>query len=224
MKTVTKTGQFLSLVAVTAALLVLCGVALAAEKKAAPAAVSEAKSSEQKQAVQPGEDYAACSPEYSSDQILTITKFLEELSPGLVPKVREILLRCDFKANDDLLSTITAVQEELAGTEFANAEQAKEFRQEKIKEIEIQVALAQNPINQEDLKKLVDELFDFKQRSLKYELADVEKQAQLLKKRIDERQKLKEQIRDRKIKELTSGARSAPEGKEPAQDPLSWDD
>jgi hypothetical protein len=223
LKIVPKSGQFFLLVAVAAALLVLCNLALAAEKKAAPAAVSEAKHSEQKATADSVEEYAACSPEYSDKQIQDITKFISELSPGLVPKMREILLRCDFKVNNDLLGTLTSVQEELAGMDFSNAEQAKEFRQEKSKEIEIQIALAQTPVNQGELKKLVGELFDFRQRSMKHELADLEKQAEMLKKRIEERQKLKEQITDRKIKEIATGAHSSPEGKEPAHDPLSWD-
>lgn len=229
LKIVTKAGQFFVVAAFAASLLLMSNAALAAEKKAAPQKGSEAKTAEQKAApaattpTESGEEYAACSPEFSDEQIVSITQFLKELSPELVPKIRAILLKCDFKVNDDLLSTLTSVQEEMAGTEFGSPEQERAFREEKIKEIEIQMVLTQKPVNQAELKKLVGELFEMRQKGMKSELADLEKQADLLKKRIEERQKLKEQITDRKAKELASGAHSAEEGKEPPQDPLSWD-
>ncbi len=227
-KIITRTGLVLAIATVAAALLCVCSVATAAEKKAAPTAVSEAKKPEQKApaatvAAEPGEEYAACSPDHSDKEILAATKFLGELSPELVVKVRTILLKCDFKVNDDLLNAIGAVQEEMAGTEFANAEQAKEFRQEKTNEIEIQIALIQKPVDQAELKKLVGNLFEIRQRSMKAELADLERQAELLKKRIEERQKLKAQITDRRVKDLVSGQQRPTEGEEPPHDPLSWD-
>ena len=182
LKIVTKAGQFFAVAAVAVSLLLVCNAALAAEKKAAPQTASEAKTSEQKAApaattpAEQGEDYAACSPEFSDEQITGATSFLKDLSPELVPKVREVLLQCDYKVNDDLLTTLTSIQEELAGMEFGSAEQESEFRREKIKEIEIQVALAQKPVNQGELKKLVGDLFEMRQKGLKAELADLEKQ------------------------------------------------
>jgi hypothetical protein len=232
-KFVTKTGQLFAIVAVVAALLFVCSLVAEAqqkgapEKKGAPAAAPEAKKAEPKAPApstpaESGEEFAACSPDYSSDEIAEMAVFLAEFSPDLAAKFKPIVLKCDFKVNDNLLGAIAEVQEEMADMEFVNAQQEKEYRQEKTKEIEIQIALAQQPVNQADLKKLVGELFDLRQRSMKAELVDLEKQVEALKKRIEEREKLKDKIAERRAKELAVGETHETEVKEPV-DPLAWD-
>ncbi len=219
-KFVTKTGQFFAIVAAVTALLFVCGPATAAErkgapeKKAPPVATTSAGT---------GEEFAACSPDYSDKQILAMAKFVGQLSPELVLKVRPILLKCDFKVNDRLLTTIAEIQDEMDEIEFASPEQEKEFRQEKAKEIEIQIVLTQKPINQAELKKLVGDLFEIRQKNMKSALADLEKQVELIKKRIEERQKLKDRITERKAKELVTGEQPEADDKEPPNDPLAWD-
>lgn len=221
-KIFTKTGPFPTILALAAALLLMCSLVSAAEKKSAqPEQKTTAAATT---SAEPGEEYAACSPVYSGKEISAMESFLRELSPELGAKVKPILLKCDFKVNDQLLTTIAAVQEEMGETDFLNPEEEADFRQEKAKEIEIQVLLSQQPVNQAELKKLVTELFEIRQKSLNSELADLEKQAEMLKKRIEERKKLKDQITDRKVKELVSGEPPASEGKEPPPpDPLAWD-
>ncbi len=233
-KIVTRTGQLFAIVAIAAVLLFVCSLVAEAqqkgapEKKAAPAAGPEAKKPEQKAPApstpaEPAEEYAACSPDYSGDEIVAITEFVAEFSPDLAAKFRPILLKCDFKVNDNLLGFIAELQEEMSDMEFATPEQEKEFRQEKAKEIEIQMALNQQPVNQAELKKLVGDLFELRQKGMKAELADLEKQAETLKKRIEEREKLKDKIAEQRAKELAASLdQSETEGKEPA-DPLSWD-
>jgi hypothetical protein len=219
-KFVTKAEQFFAIVAIAAALLFVCGPATAAEKKGAPEKKAPPVATNP---ANPGEEYAVCSPDYSDKQILAMAKFVGQLSPELVLKVRPILLKCDFKVNDRLLTTIAEIQDEMDEIEFTSPEQEKEFRQEKAKEIEIQVVLTQKPVNQAELKKLVGDLFEIRQRSMKSALADLEKEAELLKKRIEERQKLKDGITERKAKEIVSGEQPESDDKEPPKDPLAWD-
>ncbi|MFC1836115.1 hypothetical protein ACFL2Q_15580 [Thermodesulfobacteriota bacterium] len=167
----TKTGQFFPIVAVAAALLFVCGLATAAEqkgtpeKKVAPAAAKEAKKPEQKvmattRSAEAAEKYATCSPDYSGREIMAMEAFLSELWPGLVVKIQPILLKCDFKVNDRLLTTVAAVEAEMSEIEFANAEQEKEFLQEKGKEIAVEIVLSRQPVDRTELKKLLGELFD----------------------------------------------------------------
>jgi hypothetical protein len=233
-KILTKTRPFIAVGILAVALLFVCSLVAeaqqkgAADKKGAPAASSEAAKPDVKAPApattgQPGDEYAGCSPDYDSEEIKAMEAFVAELSPDLTPKFKAILLKCDFKANDELLGLITSLQEDMADMEFASAEQEKEYRQEKAKEVEVQIILSQRPVDQAALKKLVGELFDLRQKGMQYELEDLEKQVELLKKRVAERQQLKDKIIDRKAKELTAGEQPAAEGKEPPPDPLSWD-
>lgn len=195
----------------------------ASEIKGAPAGSTQAKKGESKTTTgEPGEEYAACSPNYSGEEIKAVEAFLAEFSQDLAMKTKQILLECDFRVNDRLLAFIKELQEEMADIEFASAEEEKEYRQEKAKEVEVQIALSKQPVDEAGLKKLVGELFDLRQKGMKSELADLEKQAEMLKKRIAERQQLKDKIVDRKTQELAGGA-GPTEGEEAPTDPLAWD-
>jgi hypothetical protein len=231
---VMKNRQFLAKVAFAAALLFVCGLvpasqeAGAGDKRVATTPVSGAEKPEQRAMTEttpadPVEKYATCSPDYSGREIFAMEQFLSAFSPELVEKMKPILLKCDFKVNDQLLTTVAAVKEEKAETEFANAEQEKEFLQAKGKEIAVQIVLSQQPVDRTELKKLLEELFEIRQNGMKSELASLEKQAALLKKRIDERKKLKDRITDRKAKELTQREHPKAAGKGPVTDPLAWD-
>jgi hypothetical protein len=233
-KILTKTSLFFAIGILAVALLFVCSLVAEAqqkgapEKKGAPAAAPQAAKPDVKAPApsttgQPGDEYAGCSPDYASEEIKAMEAFVAELSPELTPKFKAILLKCDFKANDDLLGYISSLQEDMADMEFANAEQEKEYRQEKAKEVEVQIVLSQKPVDQAELKKLVGDLFDLRQKGMQFELADLEKQVELLKKRVGERQQLKDKIVDRKAKELTAGEQPEAEGKEPPPDPLGWD-
>ncbi len=174
------------------------------------------------------EEFAVCSPAFPGEQIVEMMEFTAKLSPKAAEKLRPILLKCDLDVNNELLGFLEDMQNEVADAQFDNEEQEKLFLAEKGKEIEAQLAVVQKPVNEGDLKMVVSELFDMKQASLKGHLADLEKETEQVKKRIAEREKLKGQIVDRKIKEMASSveqpAQQKAQGeKAQAEDPLDWD-
>jgi hypothetical protein len=154
--------------------------------------------------------YAVCSPKFSGQQIDTLLQFLKGLAPEKFPQLEEILLKCDFAANETLLQFITDLKAEIEQAKFINPEFKKLFEREKIKELEVQLALAEPTINDSQLRSLVSEIFDLRQQTLERAEAD-------LKNRIEERKKLKDQIIEEKAKELKG------ESKPPASDELKWD-
>lgn len=225
-KVFTKTGQLFAIGVLAVALFFACSLVAEAQQKAAPATKKGETKAPTPAPVTTGgsaEEYSGCSPDYSAEEIKAMEEFVADLAPDLVSKLKPILLKCDFKVNDELLNFITALQEEMADMEFDNDEQEKEYRLEKSRELAVHIALSQQPVDQAELKKLVGELFDIRQKTLKADLADLEKQVEMLKKRIAEREQLKDKIIDQKMKDLAAGAQAETEGKEPPTDPLAWD-
>jgi len=203
----------------------------AAQEKAAPQPKVAAPSPAQEPAGAPkdkAEEYAVCSPAFPGEQIAEMMEFTTKLSPGVAEKLRPILLQCDLNVNNQLLGFLEDLQNEVADTQFDNEEQEKIFLAEKGKEIEAQITVLQKPLNEAELKKVVSELFDMKQAGLKGHLADLEKEAEQVKKRIAERDKMKAQIIDRKTKEMAAPMEQPPQQKAQDQqpqteDPLAWD-
>jgi hypothetical protein len=164
------------------------------EKKGTPAS--------QKEAAPPGEkgtDYDACSPVYPGEQIAQMMTFAKALSPELPGKLRPILLKCDVDVNNQILEFMEALQLEVSSLEFQNEQQEIDFLAEKAKEIEIELLLTEKPVKEAELKKLVTDLFYLLQKRLKVHAEDLDLEAKELKKRIEERENMKDQIVDKKI-------------------------
>jgi hypothetical protein len=222
-------------------LLILSVAGPAAAQKADKPAAPQEKAAPQPKVAAPGqaaespgapadkmEEFAVCTPAFPAEQIVEMLEFTKKLSPQAAEKMRPILLQCDFNVNNQLLGFLEDLQNEVADTQFDNEEQEKLFLSEKGKEIEAQITLLQKPVNDAELKKVVSDLFDMKQATLKGHLADLEKEADQVKKRIAEREKLKSQIIDRKTKEMAAPMEQPPQQKaqdqQPqASDPLAWD-
>jgi hypothetical protein len=171
-----------------------------------------------------GAEYAACSPQFPGEQIADMMGFVASLSPDLPDKLKPILLKCDVDVNGQLLGMLEDLQQQVADAQFDNEDQEKRFLDEKAREIEIQVLLTQKPVKEAELKKLVADIFEIRQNNMKDEAAGLEKEAANLKKRVEERQKAKDQIVERKLKEMTSETPpKAAEGGPPGEDKLSWD-
>jgi hypothetical protein len=167
------------------------------------------------------EEYAACSPDFPGEQVMQLMEFAGQISPDLAQRLRTIILKCDFDINNQLLGLLQEIRDEVSDTDFPDAEQQKKFLQTKAKEVELQILLSQKPVNEAEVKNLVDQLFDLRQQEMKDALVDLKKDADTLEKRIDEREKLKSQIVEKKMKEIISGE-EAREGK--SSDKLSWED
>jgi hypothetical protein len=171
-----------------------------------------------------GAEYSACSPQYPGEQIADMMSFTASLSPDLPGKLKPILLKCDVDVNGQLLGLLEDLQQQVADAQFDNEDQEKRFLDEKAREIEIQILLTQKPVKEAELKKLVADIFEIRQQNMKDEAAGLEKEAANLKKRVEERQKAKDQIVERKLKEMTSETPPKPaEGSPPGEDKLSWD-
>ncbi|HMK34300.1 MAG TPA: hypothetical protein VK463_04475 [Desulfomonilaceae bacterium] len=187
-------------------------------KAAQPQPVEQAAGTDQK-----GDDYAACSPVFPGEQIAEMMNFVAVLSADLPGKLRPIVLKCDFAVNSQILGFLENLQEEIADAEFQNEDQEKNFLAEKAKEVEIQLALVQKPVNESEIKKLVGDIFEFRQKSMRNHAADLEKEAADLKKRVEEREKLKDQIVEKKAKEISAEAPQTAGAGPSADDKLSWD-
>jgi hypothetical protein len=238
-------GYMLSVIVPLIALCFLFSTAASAQKHArqvkgtpAPEKVSPANAKTNEQAAKPmeeggpeakkGMEYAACSPDFPGEQIDQLLNFAASLSPDLPNKLKPILMKCDFGVNDQLLGVLERAQEQVAQSQFDNKDQEKRFLHEESEEVEIQLLLAQKPVKEAEVTKLVGDLFDIKQKNMKDEAASLKKQAADLKKRIEERQKLKDQIVARKVKEISSpapqpAAQAEEEGPPSKPDKLSWD-
>jgi len=205
-------GSFSFWAVIILALAINYGFAAEPKAKAGP---SKVVAPENEKGAKAGEDetakYAICSPKYSSQQIAALIKFVEGFSPETTPKLDAILLRADFQVNCRLLDFIAALKSQLEQSKFTNPEDKKLFEQEKVKELQIHVAIFEPTINEKEVKKLVSDLFEIRQKSL-------ERLADRLKKRVGEREKLKDQIVEQKVKELVGGTKSSRAG-----DSLKWD-
>jgi predicted metal-dependent hydrolase len=147
--------------------------------------------------------------------------FAKALSPELPGKLRPILLKCDVEVNNRLLEFIETLQLQVSALEFRNEEQERDFLAEKTKEIEIELLLTEKPVKEAELKKLVTELFDIVQKRLRVHAADLDLEAKELKKRIEERDSLKDRIVDKRIQNLKDRQKQGQVGK--TGDRLSWD-
>jgi hypothetical protein len=203
--------------------------------KAAPAAPEKAGPTTPEKKGQPvaqpgdaqtkkGAEFAACSPQFPGEQIADMMGFVASLSTDLPGKLKPILLKCDIDVNGQLLGLLEDLQQQVADAQFDNEDQEKKFLDEKAREVEVQILLTQKPFKEAELKKLVGDLFEIRQKDMKDEAAGLEKEAANLKKRVEERQKVKDQIVERKLKEMTSETPpKAAEGGPPGEDKLSWD-
>jgi hypothetical protein len=190
------------------------------EKKAQPAAQQGQGGAQ----AQKGAEYAACSPDFPAAQIADLMDFVATLSKDLPGKLKPVLLKCDVDVNRQLLGFLADMQQNMGDVQFENEDQEKRFLNEKAKEVEVQLVMVQEPIKEAELKKLMSDLFDIKQQDMKDEAAGLEKEAAAIKKRVEERQKLKDQIVDRKLKEMTSENPPKPaEGAAAGEDKLSWE-
>ncbi len=170
------------------------------------------------------EEYAACSPDFPGEQIAEMMEFAAELSPPLADKLKPVLLKCDLKVNTQLLTFIELVQAEIASMDFESEQQEKLFLSQKAKEIEAEILLTQEPVNQAELKKVISELFELRQQGMQAYLATVSKEVDDLKKRVDERAKLKDKIVEKKMKELQGDRQESSQAKSSTDnDPLMWD-
>lgn len=182
------------------------------QKKAAAPAVDKVTPSDKKDgpaskeeeapAGEKGADYDLCSPVFPGEQIAQMMTFAKALSPELPVKLRPILLKCDADVNNRLLAFMEALQLEVSALEFCNEEQQLDFLAEKVKEIEIELLLTDNPVKEAELKKLVTELFDLEQKRLKVHAVDLDLETKALKKKIEERDNLKDRIVDEKIQDI----------------------
>lgn len=191
----------------------------AQEKGAKPAMEKKAQPPEQE--AEKAKEYAVCSPEFPGEQIAEMMEFAEIVSKDLPGKLKPVLLKCDLSVNNQLLAFIEDLQQQIAEASFENEEQEKRFLQEKAKEVEIQVLLAQKPAKEAEVKKLVADIFEIRQQNMKDQLGEMEKDAAELKKRVEERQKLKDQIVERKAKEIVGEPLQTPAEKEAEK--LAWD-
>jgi len=191
------------------------------DKKDQPAMPKEKGAAE----AEKGMEYAACSPEFPGEQITEMMSFVESLSPDLPGKLKIVVLQCDFNVNGRILGFLEHLQQQVAEAQFGNEDQEKRFLDEKAKEVEIELLLTQKPLKETELKKLVADVFEIRQKNMAAEAASLEKEAADLKKRVEERQKLRDQIVERKVKEVAAGeaTQKAPEGGAPDRDNLSWD-
>lgn len=192
----------------------------APEKKGQQAMPGEQKGAQ----AEKGAEYAACSPEFPGEQIAGLVDFVGVLSSDLPGKLKPVLLNCDLAINNQLLGFLEDMQREIADAEFENEDQEKRFLGEKAKEVEIQLLLVQKPVKESEVKKLVAEIFELRQKSMNDQVAFLEKEAADLKKRLEERKKLKDQIVERKLKEITSEEPpKRVEGGSSGDDKLAWD-
>jgi hypothetical protein len=224
---------------VTALILVLCcsfplasgAQQPAPQKEAGDSAVDNATPPQKKDAAAPqeegappgqtGADYDSCSPVFPGEQIAQMLTFAKALSPELPGKLRPILLKCDVDVNNQLLEFIETLQLQVSALEFRNEEQEMDFLAEKAKEIEIELLLTEKPVKEAELKKRVTELFDIIQKRLTVHAADLDLEAKELKKRIEERENLKDQIVDKKIQHIKDRVKQG-QVRKPG-DTLSWD-
>lgn len=216
------------LLALCFAVAVVAGAQAPAAPKTAPAAPEKAvKPAPEKKALTPeqeeerAKEFAVCSPEFPGEQIAEMMDFVEVISKDLPGKLKPILLKCELVVNNQLLAFVEELQQEIAEATFDSEEQEKRFLEEKAKEVEVQVLLAQKPVKEADLKKLVAEIFDIRQQNMKDQVAEMEKDASELKRRVEERQKLKDQIVERKVKEITGEPPQTAAEKEAEK--LAWD-
>jgi hypothetical protein len=171
-----------------------------------------------------GMEYAACSPQFPGEQIAEMMEFASSLSSELPGKLRAIVMQCDFNTNSRILGILENLQGQVAESQFETEDQEKRFLAEKAKEVEIELLLTQKPIKEAELKKLLSDIFEIRQKNMTDEAAALEKEAADLKKRVDERQNLKDQIVERKSKEISGEtSKKAAEGGTPERDKLSWD-
>ncbi|MFH0822712.1 MAG: hypothetical protein V2B18_08155 [Pseudomonadota bacterium] len=171
--------------------------AIPPEKKEPPVSQKEGAP-----AVEKGTDYDSCSPVFPGAQIAQMMTFAKALSPELPGKLRPILLKCDVDVNNRILGFMEDLQLEVSALEFRDEAQEADFLAEKSKEIEIELLLTEKPLKEDELKKLVTELFALVQKRLKIHASELDLEVTELKKRIEERENLKDRIVDKKIENI----------------------
>ena len=162
------------------------------------------------QAQSEGED--ACTKKYAPDAVEVLKKFATSLSAESGKKFLETFAKCDAKNNDQMLDFLDVLRTKAEEDDAKeNKEQSALLKQQKDKEFQIELLTMKKPVDDKELKKIVTELFDVNQKVKKGELDTATKDLDEFKKTLEEREKNKARIIDRKVESLK------------VPDPLDWE-
>lgn len=158
------------------------------------------------------DDGDACSKKYAPDAIAVLIKFAKGLSADSAKRFEETFKKCDVKVNDQMLDLLDAMRVKADEDEDSeNKDKMVLLNQQRDKEFQIEVLAVQKPLNEAELKKVVTELFDINQKIKKADLDAAAKDMETYKKTIEDREKNKARIIERKIESLKT------------PDPLDWE-